>query len=69
MLLFCAISKGPRRWSIWFFLAHGHFAAKTPDNAYWISLDFLGFSRPNRELSMGYAAFIGKNFSHALFLT
>jgi hypothetical protein len=23
----------------------------------WISLDFLGFSRPNRDLSIGYAAF------------
>jgi hypothetical protein len=28
---------------------------KTPDYEGWISLDFLGFSRPNRDFSMGYA--------------
>jgi hypothetical protein len=65
-MLFCAIPKRSRRWSIWFFLAHGHFAAKTPDNAYWISLDFLGFSRQNRDLSMGYTDFSAKSFSRAL---
>jgi hypothetical protein len=26
-------------------------------------LDFLGFSRPKRDLSMGYAGFSLKNFS------
>jgi hypothetical protein len=41
----------------------GRFAAKSPINVYWICLDFLGFSRPNRDLSMGYAAYSGKNFS------
>jgi hypothetical protein len=30
---------------------------------YWISLDFLGFSRPDRDLSMGYAKKPEKNFS------
>jgi hypothetical protein len=29
----------------------------------WISLDFLGFSRPNRDLSMRYAGFSAKIFS------
>jgi hypothetical protein len=32
----------------------------------WISLDFLGFSRPNRDLSMGYATFSCKPFSSRL---
>jgi hypothetical protein len=38
---------------VWVFLADGCFAAKTPDYEVWISLDFLGFSRQNRDLSMG----------------
>ena len=29
----------------------------------WISLDFLGFSRPKRDLSTGYARFSLENFS------
>jgi hypothetical protein len=29
---------------------------------YWISLDFLGFSRPNLAFSMGYAGFRWKFF-------
>jgi hypothetical protein len=29
----------------------------------WISLDFLGFARQNRELSMGYTGKPKKNFS------
>ena len=41
--------------SVWIFLAGGLFAAKTPVRTCWISLDFLGFSRPNRDFSMGYA--------------
>jgi hypothetical protein len=53
---FCAAAS--RRWlgrSVWIFLARGRFAAKSPDSAYWISLDFLGFSRHNRDISMSYA--------------
>jgi hypothetical protein len=60
------LSSGPRRWSgrsVWVFLARGRFAAKTPARECWISLDFLGFSRPNRDFSMGYADFSAKNFS------
>ena len=49
--------------SIWIFLARRRSAAKTPDFGGWISLDFLGFSRPKRDLSMGYAEFSLKNFS------
>jgi hypothetical protein len=30
-------------------------------------LDFLGFSRPNRDFSMGYADFSAKNFSSRFF--
>jgi hypothetical protein len=37
-------------------LARRRFAAKTPADEGWIPLDFLGFSRPNRYFSMGYAA-------------
>jgi hypothetical protein len=49
--------------SIWVFLARSRFAAKTTDYERWISLDFLGFSRPNRDFSMGYTDFSAKNFS------
>jgi hypothetical protein len=40
--------------SVWDFSARGCFALKTPDHGGCIFLDFLGFSRPNRDLSMGY---------------
>jgi hypothetical protein len=50
---------------VWIFLARGRFAAKTPAHECWISLDFLGFSRQNPDLSMGYAAFSRKNISRA----
>jgi hypothetical protein len=46
---------GKRRSADLAFLGSRRFAAKTPDFAYWILLDFLGFSRPNRDLSMGCA--------------
>jgi hypothetical protein len=49
--------------SIWVFLGTGRFAAKTQILAHWILLDFLGFSRQNRDLSMGYAAKALKIFS------
>jgi hypothetical protein len=52
---------------IWVFLARGRFAAKAPAHEGWILLDFLGFSRPNRYFSMGYAAFSRKIFSRAPF--
>jgi hypothetical protein len=48
------------------FLGPSYFAAKPPDYAYWILLDFLGFSRPNRDFSMGYAGFSTDVFSQAL---
>jgi hypothetical protein len=44
-------------------LAAGCFAAKTPDYGYWILLDFLGFSRLNLDLSMGYGTLSENNFS------
>ncbi len=37
------------------FLAPSRLAAKVTVCECWISLHFLGFSRPNRDLSMGYA--------------
>jgi hypothetical protein len=37
-------------------LDRGRFAAKTPIDGRWISLDFLGFSRQNLDFSMGYRA-------------
>jgi hypothetical protein len=33
----------------------------------WISLDFLGFSRPNLDLSMGYGGFSLEVFSSRFF--
>jgi hypothetical protein len=36
------------------FLARGQFGSKSPDRSRWIILDFLGFSRPNLDFSMGY---------------
>ncbi|HEY6518817.1 MAG TPA: hypothetical protein VIZ19_05545, partial [Roseiarcus sp.] len=57
---------GVRRWSgllVWVFLGSGCFAAKTADYEGWISLDFLGFSRPNLDLSMGYAEKTAESFS------
>jgi hypothetical protein len=48
--------------SVWISLARARFAEKTPVSEGWISLDFLGFSRPNRDLSMGYAGFSLENF-------
>jgi hypothetical protein len=48
------------------FLGACCFAAKPPEHAYWILLDFLGFSRPNRDFSMSYEGFSGTNFSSAL---
>ena len=52
------LGEGPRPHSgryIWVFLARGPFAAKPPLMRGWIPLDFLGFSRQNQDLSMGYA--------------
>ena len=45
------------------FLGTSHLGAETPGFGGWISLDFLGFSRPNLDLSMGYAGFSSENFS------
>jgi hypothetical protein len=50
----------------WDFFARLPFAAKTPINSCWIFLDFLGFSRPNRDLSMGYAGSTDQKFFSAL---
>ena len=49
---------------IWVLSPRRPFAAKTPDFGGWKSLDFLGFSRPNRALSMGYAGISSKFFSY-----
>jgi hypothetical protein len=51
------------RWTVWFFLAPACFSTKTPTYERWISLDFLGFSRPKQDLSMGYTRFSLENFS------
>src|SRR3984957_14162478 len=45
------------------FLGTSRFAAKTLGFGGWKSLDFLGFSRPNRDLSMGYTRFSEDFFS------
>jgi hypothetical protein len=48
---------------IWIFLASGRFGVKILIYGYWIFLDFLGFSRPNLDLSMGYTQTIVKVLS------
>jgi len=45
------------------FLEPSPFCCEDPDFGGWNSLDFLGFSRPNRDFSMGYADKSGKVFS------
>jgi hypothetical protein len=45
------------------FLGPGRFAAKSPAYERLISLDFLGFSRPKQDLSMGYEGQMRKVFS------
>jgi hypothetical protein len=46
-------------------LAGRYFGEKTPVKTCWISLDFLGFSRPNRDFSMRYADKSTETFSYA----
>jgi hypothetical protein len=48
------------------FLGLGPFSRENPDFEGWKGLDFLGFSRPNRAFSMGYAGFSLKEISRAL---
>jgi hypothetical protein len=50
------------------FLGSWPFRCETARHELWISLDFLGFSRPNRDFSMGYAAFTRKDISRAFSL-
>jgi hypothetical protein len=45
------------------FLGAWPFFSEDPDYVGWISLDFLGFSRPNRDFSTGYADKSVKSFS------
>jgi hypothetical protein len=62
------MTRGARlRVSVWVFLAWGRFATKDPDYAGWILLDFLGFSGPTRDLSMGYEGFSVEDFSLPFF--
>ena len=56
LVLLPAAAAPPAGRSVWVFLALGRFTAKGPVHEPWIVLDFLGFSRPNLDLSMGYAA-------------
>jgi hypothetical protein len=47
------------------FLGPRPFRSERPALVGWILLDFLGFSRPNLDFSMGYADFCRKNISRA----
>ena len=49
------------------FLGRWLFLVKTFDFGGWICLDFLGFSRPNRDFSMSYTDKTTKIFSRHLF--
>jgi hypothetical protein len=51
------------------FLGSPRFAAKTLEYRYWIYLDFLGFSRADRDFSMGYADKSEKLFSFPLLVS
>jgi hypothetical protein len=59
---------GPVCRSVWLFLAPRRFPAKTLFRERWISLDFLGFSRPNLDFSMSYADKTAEIFSGAMAL-
>jgi hypothetical protein len=48
-------------------LALDGFAVKTPGYDRWISLGFLGFSRPKRDFSMVYAGKTVENFFSRFF--
>ena len=56
----------PACWIDLGFLGPSRFCPGRPENKAWISLDFLGFSRPNRDFSMGYAAGSEESFFSAL---
>jgi hypothetical protein len=45
------------------FLERSLFCLENPSKTPWISLDFLGFSRPNRAFSMGYTGKTAQDFS------
>jgi hypothetical protein len=47
-------------------LGRSLFLVKTSDSWGWVCLDFLGFSRPNRDFSIGYAVKTKQNFSRRL---
>jgi hypothetical protein len=49
------------------FLGLGRFAAKACGYERWISLEFLGFPRPKRDLSRRYAGFSLEVFFIALY--
>jgi hypothetical protein len=64
------LGSGPRHRSGRFrldFLSAWPFRCEGPAYECWIVLDFLGFSRPNLDFSMGYAACRRKLISRALF--
>ena len=58
-LILCSLDSSR---SVWIFLARRLFAAKTPFIGYWISLDFLGFSRPKSRLINGLHGINGEKF-------
>jgi hypothetical protein len=51
------------------FLGAWLFRCETPIHEGWISLDFLGFSRRKRDLSMGYEEKARTHFLGAFVLT
>jgi hypothetical protein len=48
------------------FLGASPIRFEIPNYSYWIFLDFLGFSRSNRDFSTGYAERTAEDISHAL---
>jgi len=63
------VAIGVRSIRIWVFLDGRRFTTKSTLGAIgfsWIFLDFLGFSRPNLDFSIGYTGFSAKKISRAL---
>jgi hypothetical protein len=49
------------------FLGSSRFRGENNGLQVWILLDFLGFSRPNRDISKGYKRFSFEVFSLSVF--
>jgi hypothetical protein len=63
---FSTVDAAPFVGPVWLFLERLVSLPKTLGFGGWKSLDFLGFSRPDLDLSIGYRRFSAEDFSTAL---